>query len=136
MNPRLAAAALALSLLPLPGAATAGPVPAAAPPALAEVRAAMGIPSADDMRGQRDTVGFARPPRRWRASVVRGEPARPERFGSRPAPGVAGDRAARRLLYPAASPARRSAPDRTHGARRRLHKYRAFGARDQLVFDP
>ncbi len=140
MNPRLAAAALALSLLPLPGAAAAGPVPAAAPPALAEVRAAMGIPSADDMRGQRDTVGFASTAAQMaRVWELAGSPPAPERFGSRPAPGAAGVIAPHDDYLYSGRVARETLSlltARTVVLVGVFHKYRAFGARDQLVFDP
>lgn len=122
-------------------ASLAKPIPGAdRPPALAEVRGTMGIPSQGDRRGQQDAVGFAttagQMARVWQASAL--EPA-PEGFGPLPSPGVAGlicphddylyaGRVYRRLLPLVTA--------RTVVIVGVFHKYRRFGARDRLVFDP
>jgi AmmeMemoRadiSam system protein B len=125
--PALAAAQAALQAAP------------AAPPTLAEVRAAMGIPSTGDMRGQQDTVGFAstaaQMARTWELSAT---PPRPEPLGPAPAGRVAGvicphddylyaGRAYRQVL-----PLLKAKTIVLVGV---FHKYRAFGMHDVLVFD-
>lgn len=80
---------LALSVLPL--LAQAAPKPAGPPPSLAEVRREMGIPSVGDLRGQKDTVGFASTAAAmaatWKASEAGPSP---EAFGQALSPGVLG----------------------------------------------
>lgn len=130
-------ACLLCSLTVWPQASPA-PLPAARPSAEA-VRKAMGIPSAGDLRGQQDTVGFAstagQMAETWEAS---GLPPAPESFGPLPASGVAG------LICPhddyryAGRVYRRLVPlvsARTVVLVGVFHKYRSFGARDALVFD-
>ena len=112
----------------------------AARPTADDVRKQMGIPSTQDVRGQRDAVGYAATreamERVWSASA---EGPAAEGFGAPlPAPGVAAVigphddyvYAARvyRQLYPLVTA-------RTVIAVGVFHGYRRFGARDQLVFD-
>jgi AmmeMemoRadiSam system protein B len=100
----------------------------------------MGIPSKGDLRGQQDAVGFASNPAQmakvWEASSL---PPAPESFGPMPAPGVAG------LICPhddylyAGRVYRQVLPlvtARTVILVGVFHKYRRFGAKDALVFDP
>jgi AmmeMemoRadiSam system protein B len=134
---RCAAAAL---LLPALAAAQAAlQPPQAAPPTLAEVRAAMGIPSAGDVRGQQDTVGFASTPaqvaRVWELSAT---PPLPEALGRPPAGPVAGVICPHDDYLYAARSYRQVLPllkARTVVLVGVFHKYRAFGMRDALVFD-
>jgi len=113
---------------------------AAARPTLEEVRKQMGIPSAGDVRGQLDTVGYASTPegmaRVWELS---GTGPMPESFGAVPSPGaiaVIGPHddyvyAARvyREIFPLVTA-------KTVVVVGVFHRYRQFEARDQLVFDP
>ncbi|HEX9011218.1 MAG TPA: AmmeMemoRadiSam system protein B [Holophagaceae bacterium] len=122
--------ALLLLALPLAGQA----------PTLAEVRGAMGLPSTDTVRGQQDTVGFAsRADQMAKVWDWSAQPPAPEALGPLPAPGVPG------LICPhddylyAGRMYRRLLPlvtARTVVLVGVFHKYRAFGARDALVFDP
>jgi len=127
----------------LPDLAQASLAPSAAPPrrpSLEEVRKAMGIPSRGDLRGQQDVVGFASTAAQmakvWERSAL---PPAPEALGPMPAPGVAG------LLCPhddylyAGRVYRQLVPlvkARTIVLVGVFHKYRRFGAKDALVFDP
>lgn len=110
-----------------------------APPSPAEVRAAMGIPSAGDVRGQQDTIGFASTPeqiaRTWELSAT---PPEPERLGQAPSDPVVGalcphddylyaGRSYRQVLSLVKA--------RTVVLVGVFHKYRAFGAHDLVVFD-
>ncbi len=115
--------------------------PAPAPPTLAEVRRDMGIPSRDlDLRGQRDSVGFA-----WRADQMAktwelsATPPAPDSLGPLPAPGAAlvicthddylyAGRVYRRILPLVTA--------RTVVLIGTFHRYRRFGEHDRLVFDP
>lgn len=127
----------------LPGQAQASlstqPVPAQRP-SLEEVRKGMGIPSHRDVRGQQDVIGFASRPdqmaRIWERSAQ--APAA-ESLGPAPAPGVTG------LICPhddylyAGRVYRQLVPlvtARTVVLVGVFHKYRRFGAKDALVFDP
>ncbi len=111
----------------------------AVPPALEEVRKAMGIPSAGDLRGQQDTVGFAATAAQmamtWELS---GTPPVPEPLGPAPIGTVAGvlcphddylyaGRAYRQVL-----PLLKAKTIVLVGV---FHKYRAFAMHDVLVFD-
>lgn len=130
-----------LTCLPaLAQAALATPPGPVLPPSLEEVRRGMGIPSRGDLRGQQDAVGFAstadQMTRIWDLSVL---PPDPEALGPLPAPGVAG------LICPhddylyAGRVYRRILPlvkARTVVLVGVFHKYRRFGARNALVFDP
>ena len=118
-------------------AALAPPQPA--PPTLAEVRAAMGIPSAGDVRGQQDTVGFASTPeqmaRTWELAAT---PPFPEALGPAPAGTVVGAICPHDDYLYAARSYRQVLPllrARTVVLVGVFHKYRAFGMHDVLVFD-
>lgn len=109
------------------------------PPTLAEVRAGMGIPSAGDVRGQRDTVGFASTPeqmaRVWELSSA---PPDPDTFGTEVAAGVAGVICPHDDYIYAGRVYRRVLPlvtARTVVLVGVFHRYRSFGAHDQLIFD-
>jgi AmmeMemoRadiSam system protein B len=111
------------------------------PPTLAEVRRDMGIPSRDlDLRGQRDSVGFA-----WRADqmervwALAATPPAPDTFGVLPAPGVIGVICPHDDYLYAGRVYRRVLPlvtARTVVLVGVFHRYRSFGVRDRLVFDP
>ena len=130
-------------ILCLPGLAQASlstqPVPIK-PPTVEEVRKAMGIASNRDVRGQQDVIGFASRPdqmaRIWDRSA---QPPAAESLGPMPAPGVAG------LICPhddylyAGRVYRQLIPlvtARTVVLVGVFHKYRRFGAKNALVFDP
>ena len=113
--------------------------PQAAPPTLAEVRLAMGIPSAGDVRGQQDIVGFAstaaQMARTWELSAAA---PLPESLGRAPSGLVAAvicphddylyaGRAYRQVL-----PLLKAKTIVLVGV---FHKYRAFAMHDVLVFD-
>lgn len=108
-------------------------------PTLAEVRKTMGIPSADDVRGQQDVVGFAstavQMAKVWTLAEA---PPAPEGFGPLPAPGAAGAILPHDDYLYAGRVYRRMIPQVTAktivlvGV---FHKYRRFGARDRMVFD-
>ena len=114
---------------------------AAVPPTLEQVRAGMNIPSRSlDLRGQMDSVGFASTAAQmagvWALSAT---PPAPDSFGARPAPGVAAVICPHDDYLYAGRVYRRVLPLVT--ARRVIlvgvfHRYRRFGAHDQLVFDP
>jgi AmmeMemoRadiSam system protein B len=109
-------------------------------PSAAEARKEMGIPSTDEVRGQLDTVGYASKPEAmakvWRLA---GEPPWPLSLSSVPAPagvlGVIGPHddyvyAARvdRQIYPLVTA-------KTVVIVGVFHRYRRFGAHDQMIFD-
>lgn len=140
---RIATALLALLFTGRLLAAQAALAKPSAEPALrptpAEVQAAMGMPSQGERRGQLDTVGYATTVRQmaqvWAASA---QAPGPEGFGPLPSAGVAG------LICPhddylyAGRVYRRILPlvtARTVIIVGVFHKYRRFGARNQLVFD-
>lgn len=141
--PRRAALCLFCLLGTVPAVAQASLTPPPVPaqrPTVEEVRKAMGIPSKGDLRGQQDAVGFASTPGQmakvWEASSL---PPAPEPLGPMPPPGVAA------LLCPhddylyAGRVYRRILPlirARTVILVGVFHKYRRFGAKDALVFDP
>lgn len=114
--------------------------PAATRPSLAEVRKGMGIPSTDAVRGQQDAVGFAsRADQMAKVWDWSAQPPQPEVLGPLPAPGVLGlicphddylfaGRVYRRLMSLVTA--------RTVVLVGVFHKYRRFGAKDALVFDP
>jgi len=131
------AALTALLLLSLAGWGAAN---GSGPPSLEEVRQAMGIPSRGDLRGQQDTVGFATTGEQME-EVVRLAAAGPEPqgFGLRAKGPVWGAvcphddylyaaRTYRRALEPITA--------RTVVVLGVFHKWRVFGVRDRLVFDP
>jgi AmmeMemoRadiSam system protein B len=115
--------------------------PQAVPPTREEVRKGMGIPSVDlDLRGQQDAVGFAsRADQMAKVWDLSAEAPAPERLGDLPAPGVAGVICPHDDYLYAGRVYRQVLPLIT--ARRVVlvgvfHKYRKFGVRDRLVFDP
>src|SRR5260221_10891299 len=112
---------------------------AIARPTLEEVRKDMGTPSTGEVRGQRDTVGYAVTPqamaRVWELSTS--GPA-PESFGAKVAPGVLGvigphdDYVYTARVYREIFPLVTARTVVIVGV---FHRYRKFEARDQLVFD-
>ena len=124
----------------LGASAQAAAQPLATPPTLAEVRRTMGIPSQGDLRGQQDAVGFASQAAQmakvWELS---GLPPAPEALGPKPAPGVAGAICPHDDYLYAGRVYREVLPLVTARAVVLVgvfHKYRRFGAKDALVFDP
>ena len=113
---------------------------AAARPTLDEVRKDMGRPSMSDVRGQRDTVGYAATreamQRVWEVSAQ--GPA-PESFGAQVAPGVLGvigphdDYIYAGRVYREIFPLVTAKTAVIVGV---FHRYKRFEAHDQLVFDP
>src|SRR5690349_10771154 len=108
-------------------------------PTAAEARKEMGIPSTDEVRGQVDRVGYASTPEAMaRVWALAAEPPPPLSLGKLPAPGVVG------LIGPhddyvyAARVDRRIYPlvtAKTVVLVGVFHRYRRFGAHDQMVFD-
>jgi AmmeMemoRadiSam system protein B len=114
--------------------------PAQGVPTLAETRRGMGIPSAGDLRGQQDIVGFASTAAQmakvWELS---GAPPAPEALGPKPAPGVAGAICPHDDYLYAGRVYRELLPlvtARTVVLVGVFHKFRRYGAKDALVFDP
>jgi AmmeMemoRadiSam system protein B len=111
------------------------------PPTLEETRKGMGIPSQSlALRGQRDSIGFA-----WNAEQMAkvwelsASPPAPESFGTRPAPGVAAVICPHDDYLYAGRVYRQVLPlitARTVILIGVFHRYRSFGERDRLVFDP
>lgn len=116
------------------------PMVAAARPTLEEVRKDMGAPSAGEVRGQRDTVGYAATreamQKVWDLSAQ--GPA-PESFGAKVAPGVLGvigphdDYIYAGRVYRGVFPLVTARTVVIVGV---FHRYRRFEAHGQLVFDP
>ena len=108
-------------------------------PSLEEVRAQMGIPSTAQVRGQRDAVGYASTAegmaKAWELSA---HGPIPEALGGKIAPGVIGvigphdDYVYSARVYRAVFPLVTAQTVVIVGV---FHRYRTFGARDQLVFD-
>src|SRR5215831_3272836 len=112
---------------------------AAAPPTLEETRKLMGIPSAGDVRGQLDTVGYASTPegmaKVWELSA---QGPMPESLGGKAAPGVVGVIGPHDDYIYAARVYREVFPlvtAKTVVVVGGFHRYRKYEARDQLVFD-
>jgi AmmeMemoRadiSam system protein B len=112
---------------------------AMARPTLEEVRKEMGIASTSDVRGQRDTVGYATKrdamERVWELSA---QGPMPESFGARVEPGVLGVIGPHDDYVYAARTYRQIFPlvtAKTVVVVGVFHRYRRFEARDQLVFD-
>ena len=112
---------------------------ATARPTLEEARAEMGTPSAGDVRGQRDTVGYAASAkamaRVWELSAQGPEP---ESFGASVKPGVLGAIGPHDDYIYTARVYRRIFPlvtAKTVILVGVFHRYRKFEARDRLVFD-
>ncbi|HEX6838940.1 MAG TPA: AmmeMemoRadiSam system protein B [Polyangia bacterium] len=108
-------------------------------PSAAEARKEMGIPSTDEVRGQLDNVGYAsKPEAMTKVWTLAAEPPAPTSLGPLPAPGVLGllgphddyVYAARvdRQIYPLVTA-------KTVLIVGVFHRYRRFGAHDQMVFD-
>jgi AmmeMemoRadiSam system protein B len=100
----------------------------------------MGIPSMDEVRGQQDAIGFAsradQMARVWEWSA---QPPLPEAFAPTPAPGVFGAICPHDDYLYAGRVYRKVLPlitARTVVLVGVFHKYRRFGARNALVFDP
>ena len=108
-------------------------------PTLAEARKEMGIPSTDDLRGQVDNVGYASKPEAMaKVWELAAQPPAPIALGPLPAPGVVGlvgphddyVYAGRvdRQIYPLVTA-------KTVVIVGVFHRYRRFGAHDQMIFD-
>ncbi|HEX9103163.1 MAG TPA: AmmeMemoRadiSam system protein B [Polyangia bacterium] len=133
-------ASCALLLLPSLAWAQAAVYPVGSGrPSAAEARKEMGIPSTDELRGQLDSVGYAsKPDAMARVWALAAEPPAPPSLGPLPAPGVLGlvgphddyVYAARvdRQIYPLVTA-------KTVVIVGVFHRYRRFGAHDQMVFD-
>jgi AmmeMemoRadiSam system protein B len=116
------------------------PPPPAPVPTLEETRKAMGIPSAGDLRGQQDAVGFASTAAQmakvWDLAAA---PPAPESLGPRPAPGVAGaicphdDYLYAGRVYRELIPLVKARTVVLVGV---FHRYRRYGAANVMVFDP
>jgi len=113
--------------------------PQGPPPTAEEVRAAMGIPSSGQLRGQLDVVGFASTPeqmsRVWELSAA---PPQPTSLGPVPPPGVVTVICPHDDYLYAGRVYRRVLPlvtAKTVVLVGVFHKYRRFGAHDVLVFD-
>lgn len=108
-------------------------------PSLEETRSGMGIPSAGDVRGQKDTLGFAsradQMAKVWELSEA--SPA-PEALGPKPSPGVAGiicphdDYICAGRVYREIIPLIKARTVVLVGV---FHKYRRYGAKSVLGFD-
>jgi len=110
------------------------------PPSLEQVRSEMEIPSRDRERGQRDAVGFASQADQmslaWELST---SPPAPMALGPAPAPGVLGVICPHDDYLYAARVYRSVIPlvtARTVVLIGVFHRYRRFGERGRLVFDP
>ena|SRR6185312_3759298 len=135
-----AAFVVAVSLVPLRARAQAAVYPVGSGrPTAAEARKEMGIPSTDEVRGQIDNIGYASKPEAmakvWSLAAM---PPAPLSLGNLPAPGVVG------LIGPhddyvyAARVDRRIYPlvtAKTVIVVGVFHRYRRFGAHDQMIFD-
>jgi AmmeMemoRadiSam system protein B len=138
----LALAALLAAVAPTRvNAQNAAPVtPPATPPTLEQVRSEMGIASHGDVRGQKDSIGFAfradQMAKVWELSAT---PPAPDSFGPVPAPGVAAVICPHDDYLYAGRVYRRVLPlitAKTVVLVGVFHRYRRFAAHDQLVFDP
>ena len=141
MNKVLVPAALC-ACLALSAQAALNPVlpPGNAAPTLDATRKAMGIPSAGDLRGQQDVVGFAsradQMAKVWELSLA---PPAAEALGPRPAPGVAGiicphdDYLYAGRVYREIIPLVKARTVVLVGV---FHRYRRYVARNVMVFDP
>jgi AmmeMemoRadiSam system protein B len=108
-------------------------------PSAAEARKEMGIPSTDEVRGQVDNVGYASKAEAMaKVWALAAEPPAPLSLGALPSPGVIG------LLGPHDDYAYAARVDRqiyplvtakTVVLVGVFHRYRRFGAHDQMVFD-
>ncbi|HEY2629301.1 MAG TPA: AmmeMemoRadiSam system protein B, partial [Usitatibacter sp.] len=108
-------------------------------PSIEEVRKEMGTPSTADVRGQRDTVGYAATreamAKVWELSAL---PPSPPSFGNKAQPGVYGvigphdDYIYTARVYREVFPLVTAKTIVMVGV---FHRFRLFGAHDQLVFD-
>ena len=113
--------------------------PVGPPPSLDEVRREMGIPSSKDVRGQKDSVGFASTAEQmakvWDLSATL---PLPEVLGPSPGPGVVGaicphdDYIYAGRVYRQVLPLVTAKQVILVGV---FHRYRRFNVRDKLVFD-
>ena len=110
-----------------------------APPTLEEVRKEMAIPSAGDVRGQLDGVGFPTTAAQMaKVFALSSDPPAPERLGETPAPGVAGavcphdDVLYAGRVYRGLLPLVTAKTVVVVGV---FHRFRKFDAKDVLVFD-
>jgi AmmeMemoRadiSam system protein B len=112
---------------------------AAARPTLEDVRKDMGIRSSNEVRGQRDAVGYAtRPDAMAKVWELSAQGPMPESFGTRLEPGVLGVIGPHDDYVYAARTYRKIFPlvtAKTVVIVGVFHRYRRFEARDQLVFD-
>ena len=131
---------LAVVTLPSPARAQAAVYPVGnGRPTAAEARKEMGIPSTDEVRGQVDAVGYASKPETMaKVWALAAEAPAPLALGNLPPPGVVG------LIGPhddyvyAARVDRRIYPlvtAKTVIVVGVFHRYRRFGAHDQMIFD-
>jgi AmmeMemoRadiSam system protein B len=104
-----------------------------------EIRKEMGIPSAGDLRGQLDTVGYASKPEQmakvWELGAL---PPAPPSLGTDPKPGVIGVVAPHDDYIYAGRVDRRVLPlvtAKTVVMIGVFHAYRRFGAHDEMVFE-
>ncbi|HVP39976.1 MAG TPA: AmmeMemoRadiSam system protein B [Candidatus Saccharimonadales bacterium] len=132
---------VAMLIVPTVLRAQALPGPSGPVPTLEEVRRDMGIPSRGlELRGQRDTVGFASTipgiARAWESSAF---PPAPDSLGPLPEPGVAAvicphdDYLYAGRVYHRVLPLLTARVVVLVGV---FHRYRRFGEHDRLVFDP
>lgn len=140
MRSVLLLAILMLGASPVHAQAVLAPSPAR-PPTLEEVRRDMGIPSHGlELRGQRDSVGFAfRADQMAKVWDLSATPPAPDSLGPPPTPGVAAVICPHDDYLYAGRVYRRVLPlitARTVVLVGVFHRYRRFGAHDQLVFDP
>jgi AmmeMemoRadiSam system protein B len=113
---------------------------ATARPTLEEVRKDMGIASSNDLRGQRDAIGYAtRADAMAKVWELSSQGPMPESFGTHVEPGVLGVIGPHDDYVYAARTYRQIFPlvtAKTVIIVGVFHRYRRFEARDQLVFDP
>jgi AmmeMemoRadiSam system protein B len=131
LGPAAVAALLALQAMAYPTGDRA--------PTLAETRAAMGIASTDQLRGQLDTTGYASTAEQMaKVFELAGEGPAPERLGPKPAPGVLAVVAPHDDYVYAGRVDRDVLPlvtARTVIVVGVFHAYRKYRVRDQIVFD-
>jgi len=131
--------ALCVACLCCAGMARAQTTPPPGRPTLAEVRAAMALPSSGDTRGRQDSLGYAlhadQMAKVWELAAA---PPAPDSFDTAPAPGVAGIVCPHDDFSFAGRVYRRVIPlvtARTVVLMGVFHRYARFGEHDRLVFD-
>jgi AmmeMemoRadiSam system protein B len=109
-------------------------------PSLEETRSSMGVPSAGDVRGQKDTLGFAsRADQMAKVWELSGASPAPESLGPKPSPGVAAiicphdDYICAGRVYREVIPLVKARTVLLVGV---FHKYRRYGAKSVMGFDP